>query len=414
MKIKTETIAFSIWCVILFSRILINQEISMISSPLKIYYISSALLIVFMFLQWIRERKKLKNSTLLFWGVAFFLYIVLFGKVLVNNNLKELTEFTFNALLMFYMLVFVMASYVCSHEHREIVFVKITFWTFTFGIILSAVLNWDGTLGLSELISNIFGGYTRTRATFGFYHANAAANIALCVIIMSSYLIYISKKRILYITIDMFMTYIILATASRTALSALILFGMLLAYNTFLNRVKSKNEKNILTAVLILAILLHLLFSSESGIEGLFKLSNRSYNFIYNIPVLVNSGRLWIGLGLIGSGEFYQLSQYNTFFVDNYFLYILMSTGIIGLIFIVCFMIYIGKSLVKHVDRTKFGKLTLIVFCVNVFSSLGETCFMYPAFTSCFAYTVLYLLYACGKSQPRTEKIVEVKYEDCL
>ena len=62
MKIKTETIAFSIWCVILFSRILINQEISMISSPLKIYYISSALLIVFMFLQWIRERKKLKKS----------------------------------------------------------------------------------------------------------------------------------------------------------------------------------------------------------------------------------------------------------------------------------------------------------------------------------------------------------------
>lgn len=404
MRIKTETIAFSIWCVILFSRILINQEISMISSPLKIYYISSALLIVFIFLQWIRERKKLKNSPLLFWGAAFFLYIVLFGKVLVNNNLKDLTEFTFNALLVFYMLVFMMASYIGSHEHREIAFVKTTFWTFTFGIVLSAVLNWDGKLGFSELISNIFGGYTRTRATFGFYHANAAANIALCVIIMSSYLIRVSKKRLLYIAIDMLMTYIILATASRTALSALILFGMLLAYSAFLNRVKSNSEKNILTAALVLVIVLLLLFSSESGIEGLFKLSNRSYNFIYNIPVLVNSGRLWIGLALIGSGEFYQLSQYNTFFVDNYFLYILMSTGIIGLIFIVCFMIYIGKNLVKRIDGTNFGKLTLIVFCVNVFSSLGETCFMYPSFTSCFAYTVLYLLYACGTSQTKAEK----------
>lgn len=414
MKIKTETIAFSIWCVVLFSRILINQEISMISGPLKIYYISSALLIVFMFLQWIRERKKLKKSPLLFWGVAFLLYITLFGKVLVNNNLKELTEFTFNALLVFYMLIFMMASYISSHERREIAFAKTTFWTFTFGIVISAVLNWDGKLGFGELISNIFGGYTRTRATFGFYHANAAANIALCVIIMSSYLICVSKKRILYIAIDMLMTYIILATASRTALSALILFVMLLVYSTFLNRVKSNNEKNGLTAILVLVIVLLLLFSSESGIEGLFKLSNRSYNFIYNIPVLINSERLWIGLGLIGSGEFYQLSQYNTFFVDNYFLYVLMSTGIIGLIFIVCFMIYIGKNLVKNADGTKFGKLTLIVFCVNVFSSLGETCFMYPSFTSCFAYTVLYLLYACDKSQTKAEKIVEVRYENSL
>ena len=106
MKIKTETITFSIWCVILFSRILISQDSSVISSPLKIYYISSALLIVFVFFQLIRNSKKLKPNPILFWGSAFGVYVFLFGKILVNNCLKDLTEFTFNALVIFYILVF--------------------------------------------------------------------------------------------------------------------------------------------------------------------------------------------------------------------------------------------------------------------------------------------------------------------
>ena len=171
-----------------------------------------------------------------------------------------------------------------------------------------------------------------------------------------------------------------------------------------MNKIKSNNEKRGLIVGLILIVVLLLLFSSENGIAGLFTLSNRSYNFIYNIPVLEKSGRLWIGLGLIGSGEFYQLPQYNTFFVDNYFLYVLMSTGIIGSIFILCFMIYILKRLVNQSSNDSFEKLTLIVFGVNIFSCLGETCFMYPSFASCFAFTVLYIACASSKEQNEIEK----------
>lgn len=118
MKIKTETITFSIWCVILFSRILISQDSSVISSPLKMYYISSVLLIVFIFFQWIRNSKKLRPSPILFWGSAFGVYVILFGKILVNNSLKGLTEFTFNALVIFYVLVFIMASYIKDSKYN--------------------------------------------------------------------------------------------------------------------------------------------------------------------------------------------------------------------------------------------------------------------------------------------------------
>lgn len=238
MKIKTETITFSIWSVILFSRILISQDSSVISSPLKIYYISSALLIVFAFFQWIRNSKKLKLNPILFWGSSFGVYVFLFGKILVNNSLKDLTEFMFNALVIFYILVFIMASYIKDKKCRIVTFVKTTFWTFTIGIIFSAALNWDGKLALGELVSNVFGGYTRTRAAFGFYHPNAAANIALCVIVLSSYLVCKNKKKTVYFIIDIFMMYIILATASRTALSTLILFLVLILYSRLLNIIK--------------------------------------------------------------------------------------------------------------------------------------------------------------------------------
>ena len=286
MKIKTETITFSIWSVILFSRILISQDSSVISSPLKIYYISSALLIVFAFFQWIRNSKKLKLNPILFWGSSFGVYVFLFGKILVNNSLKDLTEFMFNALVIFYILVFIMASYIKDKKCRIVTFVKTTFWTFTIGIIFSAALNWDGKLALGELVSNVFGGYTRTRAAFGFYHPNAAANIALCVIVLSSYLVCENKKKTVYFIIDIFMMYIILATASRTALSTLILFLVLILYSRLLNIIKSNNGKRGLTAGLVLIIITLILFNSENGVEGLFTLSNRSYNFVYNVPVL--------------------------------------------------------------------------------------------------------------------------------
>lgn len=410
MKIKAETISFSIWSVVLVSRILISLDDSLISSPLSLYYGSSIVLIAWIVFIKIKTQNFLKRGSFLFWGSAFCVYLILFGKILVNENLKSLTAFTFNAMAVFYILVFIMAAYI-DNEHKKNMFVKVSFWTLVVGVFFSALINWDGKLQGTELISNIFQGYTRERSAFGFYHPNTVANIALCVIILSAYLMKENGRKKHYIVIDAFMIYIILAASSRTTLSAVILFLILVLYETLLKKIRNKNERRFWTVILSIIVILLLMFSSENGIEGLFKLSNRSYNFIYNIPVLANSGRLMIGLGLIGSGEFYQLAQYNTFFVDNYFLYILMSTGVIGLLFIVSFMIYLCKRLFVGSSNVPMKRLTLIVFIVNVFASLGETCFMYPSFASCFVYTTLYIAYACHKEVGRNK---DKRYEDSV
>lgn len=87
----------------------------------------------------------------------------------------------------------------------------------------------------------------------------------------------------------------------------------------FQKRIKSRKGSFAIYALLIVAVILIISVSNSDLITNIFIASNRSYNFIYNLPVLVSSGRLFVGLGFIGSGEFMQLTQYNTFFVDNYF-----------------------------------------------------------------------------------------------
>lgn len=398
MKVKTETITFSIWCIVLISRILISLNNGLISSPLGLYYGSAIILITWMIFLKIKNRNRrfIQISPLLLWGVSFGVYLLLFGKIFANDSLKSLTSFTFNAMLVFYILVFFMAAYI-DDEHKKTTFIKVSFWTFSLSVMLSSVLNWDGNSQISGLISNVFKGYTRDRSAFGFHHPNTVANIALCIILLSAYLIRNDKKRWRYIFVDAFMIYVILSAASRTALSALMFFIVLIIYDNLLKKIKGKNERIIFGVMLFAIVILLILFSSKDGLDGLFKVSNRQYNFTYNIPILNNNGRLMIGLGLIGSGEFYQLPQYHTFFVDNYFLYVLMSTGIIGLLFIITFMVYLGRKLFAGSEDVPMKRLTLIVFFVNVFSSLGETCFMYPSFASCFIYTTLYIAYACNK-----------------
>lgn len=391
MKIQSRTITFFLWGLVLVSRVLINMEGTGGISPLAIYYSSSVLLLFWLIFIRLNTSVISKKSPLLLWGIAFVLYAVIFGKIFSNPMLTELIDFNFIAMIIFYVLMFGMASYLKSEE-KIIVFLKISYFVLLFCIFVLTISNWNGLIGIKDLVMNLFGGYTRSRLSFGFYHPNVAANIALCIILISSILMQYNKRKINYYVVDIFMIYVILSTASRSTMCALILFVIIQLFSSISRKISNRILKSIFIFLFLLGVVFLFLFSSDDSIEKLFEISNRSYNFIYNIPVLIKSGRFMIGLGFIGSGDFFQLSHYNTFYVDNYFLYVLMSTGLIGLIFVSSFILYLFYNLCFKVKR--YDKLTYLtggIFLTNLFSSLGETCFMYPSFTSCFVYTVLYL-----------------------
>ena len=338
MKIKSNKVVYFLWSIVLISRILISMENPIGISPLWIYYISSSALIL-----WLIAIRKIKNNKKYnyrnaFWLIAFIIYVILFGKILENDQLKELIDFNFGAMFIFYLIVFLMADYLDSNK-KKIEFVKNSFWILAITTIIISLLNWHMVLSINELVNNFFKGYTRERYAFGFYHPNAVANIALCIILLSILLMVENGKRKIYIIIDIIMCYLILVSSSRTSVCALILFFVLYMYSNLKQKIFNKHWKVLINTVLIIILGLLLLISNNNIAESLFVVSNRSYNFIYNIPILIKSGRFLIGLGFVGSGEFYQLHVYNTFFVDNYFLYVLMSTGLIGLVFIVSFII---------------------------------------------------------------------------
>lgn len=398
MKIKNSTIISFLWVAVLVSRIFINMESSFLPSPLYMYYICSALLIICIVTDRILSHNTLKKGSLLWWSIAFILYSVVFGVIFANKKLSSLISFNLLSMITFYILIFAVASYF-NNTQKVYTFVKISFWTLTTSMLFMMIVNWDGNFNFGELVSNVFSGYTRTRAAFGFDHPNSTANIALCIILISYILLLKSQKneKIILIVIDCIMLFVILESASRTSLFALILFVVMCLFCHFKKRIKSRKGSFAIYALLIVAVILIISVSNSDLITNIFIASNRSYNFIYNLPVLVSSGRLFVGLGFIGSGEFMQLTQYNTFFVDNYFLYVLMSTGIIGFVFICAFIVFlIYKLFNKKYGYNQLKQIVGLILLVNIFSSMGETCFMYPSFISCFVYTVLYLSLACN------------------
>lgn len=191
-------------------------------SPLWIYYISSSALIL-----WLITIRKIKNNKKYnyrnaFWLIAFIIYVILFGKILENDQLKELIDFNFGAMFIFYLIVFLMADYLDSNK-KKIEFVKNSFWILAITTIIISLLNWHMVLSINELVNNFFKGYTRERYAFGFYHPNAVANIALCIILLSILLMVENGKRKIYIIIDIIMCYLILVSSSRTSVCALIL-----------------------------------------------------------------------------------------------------------------------------------------------------------------------------------------------
>lgn len=123
---------------------------------------------------------------------------------------------------------------------------------------------------------------------------------------------------------------------------------------------------------------------------SLFVTSNRLRNFIRNLPLLDSPVKKLFGLGVLSPGS---VSVYDA--VDNYYLYILLTLGIIGLIVIAYCLVTIGIKLHRRVIETE-NKLYAMVFAVyacQMISGLSENCILYYIFPSSLIYFLLYFVF---------------------
>ena len=236
----------------------------------------------------------------------------------------------------------------------------------------------------------------RIRENLGFYHPNACGNLAYINFAISSFLfaIYINQKKksilpiLLMILMDFFSIFVILLTNSRNSLLSLFIFLCIIGYYKLLGAKSLSRSIRLILRLLLITLIAFIVVINFEIIDTLFITSNRQRNFTYNLPLLNTIIKKLFGLGTISPNTYGTRSIWpNSFYVDNYYLYILMDFGIIGLILICTILFNIGLHLHSNIKKSDYSTVSIIAFSLfmtQLFMGMGETCIIYPIFLSSF------------------------------
>lgn len=336
--------------------------------------------------------------------ILFSIYSIIFAN---DIFLEEIVE---NAIRM---LLFILNIYFTAFfiRHNNIkFFLKSTYLVICGFLIINYLINFDNFqvfFSLDTLFNS--NSYLRYRETFGLRHPNSLGSICLTALVLSAFIINIEKKKLLnkYFFSNLIICIMLLSSASRNSITSLILFLILLFLSRNINRLNIKYKKsyfNIATILCIASISTSVIvyIISKWGMFNILKESNRLLNFAINIPVLFSNNKEFFGLGLVDVQTFFPgVSIYNTTYVDNWFLYVFLTLGMVG--FISCIMIIF--SLLKSILNTKRYKelernYIIILFIVHIYYSLFETAFLFPESLLSYVFWIIYFVYISnGKSK---------------
>lgn len=259
-------------------------------------------------------------------------------------------------------------------------------------------------------LGNLLGSTDRFRLDFGYYHVNGLGNLCLYSIIVSIIALYILNKTnvinnvvdftlsVLIIVLDVIALIVLLSTASRTSILCLAIFGLLIFYFIVTNTSKiQKKIRLILRATILFFSAVIIIFVLSDQLATLFVDSNRMKNIVINLPLLAKNGRWLIGLGLFNPGLFGTSGTVygRSYFVDNYYLSVMLETGIIGLILIILLLVMIGKNLIKCNKKSKniVSYIIVAMFVAQLISGTGETDVINYMFPSSFVFISIYFLH---------------------
>lgn len=420
-KTKRRTPLLFLYIIIIVSRLLVCLDESPIDNMALIYNFSAILYIGIIFLMVvIRSRVDGFNKKAVIINITFISYIFLFCFIFTNSLLKPQISAHARSIVIYLLVVICTAFYV--HETNCFTkFVKYSYFSLAFVLLYCYIQNFD-SLSILNYINNIFSRDDRYRVAYGFYHANATGNICLCALMISfvllallklkidSQLYYSNSKLLKNITVkliyvlDTIIVIMLLSSGSRSSISGFAIFVLLNFYFKIdkLAFIKYKGLARLFKNICILAIVISLVSVNDlPSFDSILKLSNRSENFTVNFPTLINSGKLWTGLGYVEAGLFGSgLGSYNTFYVDNFYLYTLLTSGIIGLVMMIFIIVYIAVRIIKSQQmELHLKKMIFAMFIVYLYTGLFETCIIYPTFVSSFLYmsNFLYFVYGTNK-----------------
>ena len=346
---------------LLSSMLIIVDNIPFAGLLLKVKYIYVVAIAFF----YVKDGMYVWNKRFFFAFGLLFIHTFLYGVVFINPTIESISRAYFQQLSTFYLMTFFTILYVfkknCYTEVLE-----------TSALALASMILWCSSTHSGDFVNpiyfvNIFSRTERFRAPFGMGDVNYCGNYCLYLLIVAVLLWNEWKEKKKYVDIRVrgalvfvcfAAIFMLLSTASRSAILSLTLFGSVL----FVLRKKAVFLKywKLITVIVGAVSLIAVVALIPTGVlEEIWVQSNREGNMSINYPLFVLHGNFLHGMGYMDNSGFLNMAYgYQTTAMDVYYLYIPFSTGIVGSILIFGQMIYMLYCLLRY---TKIALLLLVL-----------------------------------------------------
>lgn len=300
-------------------------------------------------------------------------YWVLFGFVFVNPPMEQYTKAMVLRQGLFLATIIATALFACRNNYFAEV-ISVSFWTIAVVLLFQFITNINDVTQID--IRSILNVSSRSRVNFGLGHYNYLGMLCSCEIILGIWIRKFRGKNKLSLFVIALSSVMLLGSASRNAIFGLIVFGLIEFYFSLEQYAFRKVYKFIIQVSIFIIVLMMALFGDNSvSLNGLLLDSNRLTLFSVALPTFFKSNRTWIGLGL-ASGEIYgqNLTPYKTYWLDNGYIYTLITSGYIGIaIYVILIILFLFNYWKLKNRNNAMGVLAIATFSMYLFSALFET-----------------------------------------
>ena len=299
---------------------------------------------------------------------------------------------------LFLLVVFSTVAVTCVYHLFDGVLLT-AYYVFTFIILFQFLTNITDIAQLN--VATVFNDSERARVTYGFSHYNALGAFCICylmiwIILRKRGQMPFGNKWINYLTL-LVSVIMLFGSASRNAISGFIVFS--LCYLFMVLRESKIGQRVRFFVECTIAIIVVLFFSyglTGLSFSDLLNQSNRETLLEVALPTFLKSGRMVVGLGL-ASNEIYGLNQtpYKTYWLDNSYIYVLITSGYLGCVFYVIMTIILFVGL-NRVANHALRKIFLSLAIMYMYSAMFETTLFWAGVMQNYIYMIIFLVALSG------------------
>ncbi|STD24723.1 O-antigen ligase family protein [Enterococcus mundtii] len=318
--------------------------------------------------------------------LPMILMIIGYTDILIKNQLIN---------VLYYILFIFLILVAVDLFSNTIEFCKQIQYSVFFSLLFLTIQNRDVSINLFSLLNNILANNRGIRTYLGFINPNILALVALVGGLSTIYLIYNKEKNKVFNWISLiFITFIIINAGSRTSFFCILIFMFFIMYFKFLKimplkiRIISVTICSVIFMVFFWNMLSQLNIGNWESLDLDTLTSGRLNNQINTYNFLKKFGYLYFGIGNLNSSSFYSAGNVyaSLLSTDSSLMYYITTIGIVGLFFIIIFLISLFWRLPNN---SYFGKS---IFLVWIITSLFEHTLIVPSSLFSFYFLIFILI----------------------